>query len=376
MSVMSEAAGAGLLSLRPQTPRQPFSGKKKTLRPHNFFLPSLAPCTGDTTAMKSLTLSTAIDGFLLDLAARRLSPHTIADYTNSLRKLQAFLPGDPELASITADELRQFMADLETPRRPAGVTQRPLRGLSKKQCLNIHTGLSAFYTWALRNRYIATHQMRLIIRPKPEKRQIVPLTKAEIEALLWACERSKSYRRPGKRECDHTRPTGIRDRAILLLLLDTGLRASELCGLRIADYDAKNRRVLAFGKGDKERSLPISPTTAKALWEYMSAERKEARLDELLFLGVGRGAADALGAGPSAEESGRAGGGGGCASASVPPYVCDQLSAERGGCVCVADLAGTREPGDGADVSGAGQRGPGDGASAGESGGAVAVMMR
>jgi site-specific recombinase XerD len=101
--------------------------------------------------MKSLTLSTAIDGFLLDLAARRLSPHTVADYTNSLRKLQAFLVGDPELESITADQLRQFMADLETPRRPAGVTQRPLRGLSKKQCLNIHTGLSAFYTWALRN---------------------------------------------------------------------------------------------------------------------------------------------------------------------------------------------------------------------------------
>lgn len=237
--------------------------------------------------MKSLTLSTAIDGFLLDLAARRLSPHTSADYTNSLRKLQAFLGGDPELESITADQLRQFMADLETPRRPAGVTQRPLRGLSKKQCLNIHTGLSAFYTWALRNRYIAMHHMRLITRPRPETRAIVPLTRAEVEALLRACERSRSYRRPGKRECDHTRPTGVRDRAMILLLLDCGLRASELCSLRIADYDAKNRRVLAFGKGDKERSLPVSPATAKALWEYMAAERKEARPDELLFLGVG-----------------------------------------------------------------------------------------
>lgn len=223
---------------------------------------------------------------LLDQAARRLSPHTVADYTNSLRKLQAFI-GDPELASITADELRRFLADLETPRVPAGVAKRPLQALSKKQCRNIHTGLSAFYTWAVRNSYVSTHLVRLIPRPKPEQRAIEPLTKDEITTLLSACERSRRYRRAGKRESDHQRTTGVRDRAIILLLLDTGLRASELCGLQIRHYDPKNKRILVFGKGDKERSLPISPNTGRALWAYLTADRKDDPVNRSLFLGRG-----------------------------------------------------------------------------------------
>jgi integrase/recombinase XerD len=244
----------------------------------------------------TLSLSRAIEGFQLDLAARHLSPHTVADYTNSLRRLQTFFSHperstaeskDPMVATITADDLRRFMADLEILRAPAGVARRPAQALSKKQCLNIHTGLSAFWTWLVRQHYADQHLLRLIARPKPEKRAIEPLTKDEIDALLRACERSRSYRRPGKRESDHTRPTGPRDRAIILLLLDTGLRASELCDLQIRHFDSKNKRILAFGKGDKERSLPVGPATAKALWTYIVAERREARVNEPLFIGRG-----------------------------------------------------------------------------------------
>jgi len=234
----------------------------------------------------TLTLTQAIEGFQLDLAARRLSPNTIADYTRSLRRLQTFL-GDPLLDTITVEDLRRFMADLETPRAPAGVARRPTQILSKKQCLNIHTGLSAFWTWLVRQNYAERHLLRLIARPKPEKRAIIPFTKDEIAALLKACEKSRSYRRPGKRESDHSRPTGQRDRAIILLLIDTGLRASELCNLQIRHFDLKNRRILAYGKGDKERSLPVSPITAKAIWGYLIAARKEARVNEPLFLGRG-----------------------------------------------------------------------------------------
>ena len=74
--------------------------------------------------------------------------------------------------------------------------------------------------------------------------------------------------RPGKRTCDNSRPTAYRDRATILLLVDTGLRASELCDLRCAHLDIENYRLRVFGKGRKERVLPISPATAKALWRY------------------------------------------------------------------------------------------------------------
>ena len=205
---------------------------------------------------KPITLSQAIDGYLLYASARRLSAHTIADYTNTFRKFQESLADDPPLATISADRIRAFLA--------------AQTGVSKKTLLNYHTGLSALWTWALREDLVDGHIMRCIDRPRPEKRAIAPFTRDEVEALLEACNYSRAYTRPGQRQCRNTRPTALRDRAILLLLLDTGIRASELCGLSINNVHLKERRILVIGKGDKERSLRLSARTAQALWRYLN----------------------------------------------------------------------------------------------------------
>lgn len=235
-------------------------------------------------AKRKLSLSQAIDGFLLDAAARSLSPRTIADYSNSLRKLRAFL-GDPPLDSITADDLRRFMADLSIPRAPAGIAARPARPIGKKQKLNIHTGLSALWTWAVAGRHVTRHIVREIERPRPEKPAIAPFSEADIRALLAAAmRRSAVYARPGKRASDHERITTARDRAILLLMFDTGVRASELCGLELRQVDLRNGAILVLGKGSKERFLPIGPRTRAALSKYILEQRGEARLNEPVFV--------------------------------------------------------------------------------------------
>ena len=105
----------------------------------------------------------------------------------------------------------------------------------------------------------------------------MPLSQADVKALVAACERTREYGRPGKRVCDNVRPTGLRDKTLLFLLLDTGMRASEVCGITAHDVDLKNRRVTVLGKGDKERSLPISPETstgAVALHEHNGRTRR------------------------------------------------------------------------------------------------------
>jgi integrase/recombinase XerD len=233
----------------------------------------------------SLSLSQAIEGFLLDAAARSLSPRTVADYENSFRKLRAFL-GDPPIADVTADDVRRFLASLSAvAAAPAGVARRPARAIGKKQKLNIHTGLSALWTWALAGQYVTAHVVRQVQRPKPEKPVIVPFSQEDLRGLLAATgRRSAVYSRPGKRACDHARPQALRDRAILLLLLDTGMRASELCGLKLRDVDAKNRAVTVWGKGSKERRLPLGPRSAAALWKYVADARKEATVNEVVFL--------------------------------------------------------------------------------------------
>jgi integrase/recombinase XerD len=59
-----------------------------------------------------------------------------------------------------------------------------------------------------------------------------------------------------------------------LLLLDTSIRASDLCGLKIHDVDLKNRRITVFGKGSKERMVPFSARNSQPLWKYLALRRE------------------------------------------------------------------------------------------------------
>jgi site-specific recombinase XerD len=79
------------------------------------------------------------------------------------------------------------------------------------------------------------------------------------------------------------RNSGDRNRALLLLLLDTGMRASELCSLRVGGVDNHNRRVRVMGKGSKERTIPFSPRTGQTLWPYLTS-RPDSRSNDPLIV--------------------------------------------------------------------------------------------
>ncbi len=219
--------------------------------------------------MDQIFFSQALEGYILAAQARRLSIHTIADYSNTFRKFADHLASDPPIGSITADQVRAFFA-----------TQVEL---SKKTLLNYHTGLSALWTWALREHLVEHNIVRDVAAPRAEDRAIIPFSESDIRAMLKALDRSRLYTRPGKRPCDNALPSAVRNRAILLLLLDTGLRASELCDLHILDVDIHNHRLTVMGKGSKERMLPFSAQTGQAIWRYLST-RKDARVSEPLVV--------------------------------------------------------------------------------------------
>lgn len=222
-----------------------------------------------------LALSQALAGYLLDAEARRLSPHTIADYMLAFTRFQDYLRDDPPITAIRSDDVRGFLSELDE------IAGRPI---SAKQVLNHHTALSALWTWCLRNGYTGEHILRTVSRPRPDQHAVIPFSQDDLRALLAACERSRPYARFGKRLCDNARPTATRDRAIILLLVDTGLRATELCELRIQSVDLRNRRIVVFGKGRKERQLPIGPSTGKALWRYLQEDRPAAGPADSVFV--------------------------------------------------------------------------------------------
>lgn len=225
--------------------------------------------------MKKLKLSQALLGYDLYAKARHLSDHTILDYQNTFTRFQTWLGDqDPIMADITQEMVCQFMADQKR--------------VSNKTLLNYHVGLSALWTWALGEGIVEDHVIHRVPRPKPEKRSVVPFEEHEIKAMLSALGRSRVYQRQGYRASDHSLPNAERNRAIILLLLDTGIRASELCGAVISDINLRNRNLRVFGKGAIERTIPFSATTGQAIWRYLSTREGYTLADPLFVNSMGR----------------------------------------------------------------------------------------
>ena len=85
-----------------------------------------------------------------------------------------------------------------------------LKTLSAKTVLNYHTGLSALWTWAIKEELVGRQIVRDVQPSQPDKHEIVPLSEEQVKAMLGACERTRGYSRPGKRPCNHERPTALR----------------------------------------------------------------------------------------------------------------------------------------------------------------------
>jgi site-specific recombinase XerD len=219
-----------------------------------------------------ITFSQALVGYALYAKACRLSPNTLKDYNTTFAKFEAYLGDDPPLAEITKYQVQEFLSLYEH--------------LSKKTVLNYHIGLSALWTWALEEELVDEHLIRKVRRPDPEKPVIIPFTEEDIKLMLKACERSRPYKRRHRRvKSSHALPNAKRNKAILLTLLDTGLRASELCNIKVVNLDLKNKQIKVNGKGDKERALEISSRTAQLIWRYLATRSSEILDNDPLFIG-------------------------------------------------------------------------------------------
>ncbi|MBN1658284.1 MAG: tyrosine-type recombinase/integrase [Anaerolineae bacterium] len=226
-------------------------------------------------ARSDVLLSDAVEGFFITAHARRLAPGTLSDYDNTFRRFEAFLDGPRAMSQITAGEIEAFLSSL--------------KGLSKKTVRNYHIGLSALWTWAVDAGLVKANIVRSLKAPKPQDPNIVPYSEQDVQAMLRCAARTQGYSRPGKRACSNARPSAQRDRAIILFLLDTGVRASELCYLRIADLDLTNRRATVLGKGDKKRTVSFCAQTAEAVWRYLASRDEKVPRSPVFVTRTGRG---------------------------------------------------------------------------------------
>ena len=213
---------------------------------------------GTSKSKVSLSLAKAIDGFLKFKTAEGLSQRTITSYEFTLGHWLKYI-GDREVSEIQSSDLTGYMAWLRTEyklRRWNGSSEP----LSAKSIRNVWATFRSFFGW-LQVEFKFPNPAKEIAAPKFLKHPVETFTKEDVEKLLKACVYSRESQTQERKKFVMRRPSANRDQAIVLMLLDTGLRATELCSLTINDVDLKTGKVtirhgVAGGaKGGKDRTV-------------------------------------------------------------------------------------------------------------------------
>jgi site-specific recombinase XerD len=131
--------------------------------------------------------------------------------------------------------------------------------------------LANFFRWAVREGLLAESPAEKIRVARPRDKVIKPYAVEEIERILAVCEHDYEHK---------ARFLGSRNKAIVLVLVDSGVRLSELIGMAVQDVNTSNGNIRVMGKGSKERVVRIGKVTQKALWRYV-VHRSENSCQEL-----------------------------------------------------------------------------------------------
>lgn len=201
-------------------------------------------------------LPTWLEAFLFDRKATGLAAGTVRFYDKKLELFSDFCDTQAidKIGQVTPDSIRRYLLWLEEKHHNPGGANAAYRALK-----------TFLYWWELEVEPEGwKNPIRKVKAPKVGVEPIEPVALETVKALLATCSPKTQI--------------GARDRAILLTLIDTGVRAAELCAMNQADYDPLHSEILILkGKGRKPRTAFLSPTTRRALRAYL-AWRKDGYL--------------------------------------------------------------------------------------------------
>jgi len=238
----------------------------------------------------SLSISTAIDGFQKFKVAEGLSQRTVDSYEYYLNQWMNHI-GDQEVAKIKPSDLINYFAWMRTEYKPKrwNGNEDPL---SAKSLRNVYIALRAFYSW-LSKEFKLPNPAKEITPPKFPQHVIQTFSKEDLEKLIKSCVYSREAKTDDRKSFVMRRPSANRDQAIILTLLDTGLRATELCSLTVEDVDLKTGKVnIRHGigggaKGGKGRVTYLGKVARKAVWRYLATREDGSDPKAPLFISAG-----------------------------------------------------------------------------------------
>nr|WP_306272560.1 site-specific tyrosine recombinase XerD [Pseudoalteromonas carrageenovora] len=215
-------------------------------RDHNVTtLPDDLPEQNTELSSNSDFLETFLDSLYLE---QGVSENTLSAYRSDLDKFCQFLKGE-NLMTVTGLDVESYLA------------HRVDLGLKPRSTARSISALKRFYQYFVREKVIADSPMVNIAQPKAGQSLPKTLSEAEVEALLNA---------PNIED-----PMGLRDKAMLELLYATGLRVTELVGLRMEQINLRQSVVFVKGKGNKERLVPLGEEAMYWLEQFLKGGRAQ-----------------------------------------------------------------------------------------------------
>jgi len=203
---------------------------------------------GAVSALDHLTVSKSLDRqlevFILSCRVSGLSPATLSNYSYQLGRFMTFCnqSGLADGHDITAHHVRAYLLSLQERMGPVSVQ-------------DYYKTVNRFFNWMIEEGILAQSPMRNIKPPRTPRLAPQPFSHRDIGNLLALCSGGTLLE--------------VRNRALVLLFLDTGLRLSEVTGIQLGDIDFDREVIKVMGKGAKERRVRIGKVTQKAILRYL-----------------------------------------------------------------------------------------------------------
>ena len=207
----------------------------------------------------------AVDEFLSYLnLQKRFSPLTTKNYAIDLKQFFNFLNQevyDSRLSEISYQHVRSFIASLIDKKKSTVSVNR------KISCLK------SFFKYALKNNLISNNPMQKIQGPKTPKRLPVFIDENQIEKIFNQLKFDSGFE-------------GIRNKLLIDVLYQTGLRRAELINLKETDLDLISLQLKVLGKRNKERIIPFSIHLKRSIQEYLNAKQENNLINSFLFVNL------------------------------------------------------------------------------------------
>ena len=192
---------------------------------------------------------------------KHFSKNTITSYQNDLQQFQLFISANfqtDDIKTVNHQMIRTWLVQLINDK----ITTR---SIARKL-----TTLKTFYKFLLKENIVLDNPMVKIQSPKIQKRLPVFVEEAPMHLLLDNISFSNDLE-------------GLRDRLIINILYSTGIRLSELIGLKISDVDIYNQQIKVLGKRNKERIIPITKELTEQIPLYIDAKKSAGFANDYLL---------------------------------------------------------------------------------------------